>query len=408
MLGSLRMSRVNNSPRWQIILGLLLAFTFGFYIAKSMPSKVLINPATNTLIKNNEDSSIVIPYVQEVWNILNEKFIDPEKLALSDMQESALKGFVRGIHDPYTLYMTPDESKEFQIDLDGELEGIGAVLESKDGVITVVSVVKESPAAKAGLQSGDIVYKIEGESTEKESLLQAVKKIRGKKGTKVTITIIRPGERKSLDFTLVRDEIHIDSVTLEKHDAIFHISINQFNQTTKKEFDSVVQKILLEKPKALIVDVRGNGGGFLDTSVDIISEFVKKDTIISRIKTRDPSVGEILKAPRDGRLMDIPVVVLVDEGSASASEILAGAFQDHKRGILIGEKTFGKGSVQELNKVRNGGLLRTTIAKWYTPNDRSIDESGIKPDIEVAMTAEDAKSKKDPQLDEAIRYLLNK
>lgn len=394
------------TQHWKYVFALILMFGFGFYLARILPntneqpSAILAQPKTTT---NN--SSLNIPYIDQVWKTLNDKFIDTKKLDLAKMEDSALRGFVRGIGDPYTMYMTPDESKEFSIDLDGELEGIGLVLETKDEIITVVSAIKNSPAQKAGLKPNDIIYKINDTSTETISLLEAVKMIRGKKGTAVKITVLRQGEGKPLDFNLIRDSIRVESVSLEKKGDIYHVIINQFNDTTEKGFDEVVQQALLEKPKGMIIDVRGNGGGYLDTSIHIISEFFKKDTVAAKIKTRDPAKNQILKSEKDGRLLDIPVVVLIDGGSASASEILAGTLQDHKRAILMGEKSFGKGSVQELERLSNGGILRLTIAKWYTPNDNNIDQTGIKPDIEVKYTKEDAAANKDPQLDAAIKYL---
>ena len=381
-------------------------FGFGFYLARILPNTNEQNTSISALpTLNSSKSSLDIPYIDQVWKMLNDKFIDTKKLDLTKMEDSALRGFVRGIGDPYTMYMTPDESKEFSIDLDGELEGIGLVLETKDEIITVVSAIKNSPAQKAGLKPNDIIYKINDTSTETISLLEAVKMIRGKKGTAVKITVLRQGEGKPLDFNLIRDSIRVESVSLEKKGDIYHVIINQFNDTTEKGFDEVVQQALLEKPKGMIIDVRGNGGGYLDTSIHIISEFFKKDTVAAKIKTRDPAKNQILKSEKDGRLLDIPVVVLIDGGSASASEILAGTLQDHKRAILMGEKSFGKGSVQELERLSNGGILRLTIAKWYTPNDNNIDQTGIKPDIEVKYTKEDAAANKDPQLDAAIKYL---
>lgn len=383
-------------------------FCFGFYLAKKLPTESLASTvSTLPSLTQSSSSSLDIPHIDEVWKRLNEKYIDAKKLDLEKMDEYALKGFVRGLNDPYTLYMTPDESKEFQIDLDGELEGIGLVLESKDELITVVSTVKNSPAAKSGLKANDIVYKIDDVSAEHTSLMQAVQKIRGKKGTQVKITVVRKGEPKPLDFALTRDEIHIESVSMEKvGDNIFHVMINQFGDTTEKEFSDVVQKALLEKPKAMIIDVRGNGGGYLDTSVAIISEFFKKGEVVSKIKSRDAKNDQVLKSSENGRLLDIPLVVLIDGGSASASEILAGALQDQKRAVLIGEQSFGKGSVQELEKMSNGGILRLTIAKWFTPNDRTIDQTGIKPDIEVKNPEpKNGEEAKDVQLDAAIKYL---
>ncbi|MBI5413131.1 S41 family peptidase [Candidatus Peregrinibacteria bacterium] len=347
--------------------------------------------------------------LDEVWARLRGNYYDAKKLAQDKLEYGAVKGFVGGIGDPYTVFMTPEESKEFGNDLNGQLEGIGAQLEVKNGKLVVVTPLKGSPAEEVGIKAGDVIYKIDGALSQEMTLYQAVSKIRGAKNTQVKLIIIRENVPKPLEFTITRREITIDTITLKKLDGdIYHLAIHQFNDHTNSEFQNAIQKILLDKSKGLIVDVRGNGGGYLETSVEIISEFISGQKTAVIIKRRDVTKNETIKTGGSAKLADIPMVVLVDKGSASASEILAGAIQDYKRGILIGEKTFGKGSVQEISDLADGASLRMTIAKWFTPLDRTIDETGITPDQEVPFTDKDAAAGKDPQLDAAVEYLRNR
>jgi len=269
----------------------------------------------------------------------------------------------------------------------------------------IVSVLRDTPAEKAGLRTNDIIFKINDEITSDMILPEAIRKIRGEAGTTVKLTILRKGNPKSFDVSIKRANIEIASVSYkELESGIHYISLNHFSDKTNEELNEIIQKILLKDPKGVILDVRSNGGGYLDIAVDILSDFIKGKKIVVRIKKRG-SDNEPMQTDGSGRLADIPAVMLVDGGSASASEIVAGAFQDLNRGILIGEKTFGKGSVQEYEQFKDGSSLRLTIAEWLTPNKENIDEVGIKPDIEVKLTEDDYKNKRDPQLDEAVKYL---
>ncbi len=390
----------------------ILTFSLGWFFARNIqtgsgPSRGFLQTAFST--GSSSKNELKIRDIDDVWQRLQASYYDASKLDLSKLEYGAVKGFVSGIGDPYSVFMTPEESKEFENGLEGQLEGIGAELEVKDGKLVVVAPLKNSPAQKAGVRSGDIIYKIDGALAEEMTLFDAIKKIRGKTGTAVTLTLLREGTPQPVILSITRSEITIDSITLKKLDNdIFHLSINQFNDHTKSEFNEAVQQILLEKAKGLVLDVRGNGGGYLDTSIDILSELIGGQKTAAIIKKRDVSKTETVKTNGSGRLSDIPIVVLVDKGSASASEIVAGAIQDYKRGIVMGEKTFGKGSVQELAELPDGSRLRMTIAKWFTPLDRSIDDVGVVPDKEVKITDEDRAADRDPQLDEAIKYLQTK
>ncbi len=350
----------------------------------------------------------------KVWRMLEEGYVDEEALNDQMMVYGAIKGMVGALDDPYTVYMTPDETKEFDQNLEGKLEGIGAELTVRDQMLVVVSPLKESPAEKAGLKPGDIVYKIDGNLTSEMTLFDAIMNIRGPKGTKVVLTIIRKDVEEPFEVSIERDTVEIESVTMEdKQDGIFYISINQFSDNTLPEFKAAVNALLLKDPKGLVLDLRNNGGGYLDSAVDILSEFIEGRREAVTIKQKDSSEDQILKVSGRPSLPDIPLAVLINSGSASASEILAGAVQDLKRGIVIGENSFGKGSVQEVDKLSDGSSLRMTIAKWYTPGGKNIDKVGIKPDMEVALAPEtqevdsagDDIPESDAQLEAAIKYL---
>lgn len=394
-----------------LIVG-IFSFSAGWFFAKNIGTNA--GRAQQTIdqsqAQENPDplmAGVQIRDINEVWKILQDSYYDASKMNLPTLEYGAVKGFVAGIADPYTVFMTPEESQDFENGLEGQLEGIGAELEVREGRLIVVTPIKDSPAEKSGILAGDIIWKIDGELAEEMTIYEAIRRIRGPKGTRVTLTIVRENKPEPFDVTITRSEITIESVTVKKLDGdIFHVTINQFNDHTKREFDNAIQRMLLEKASGMILDLRGNGGGYFDTAVDILSELLqgKKPAVIIKKRNQENEASE---TSGNAKIADIPLVVLVNKGSASASEIVAGAVQDYKRGILIGEKTFGKGSVQEIDQLPDGSSLRMTIAKWFTPLDRSIDEVGITPDIEIEMTDEDREQNRDPQLDAAVNHLMS-
>ncbi|MEK7672702.1 MAG: S41 family peptidase [Patescibacteria group bacterium] len=340
-----------------------------------------------------------------VWKELDKKYIHEEALEDENMVYGAIKGMVNALNDPYTAFMTPEESKEFIDSLEGTLEGIGAELTVKDKQLVIVTPLKKSPAEKSGLKAGDVIDKINGESAGEMSLLDAITRIRGKKGTTVTLTILREKIIKPFDVSIVRDSIDIESVTVEKlDDGIVYMSVNQFNEKTKEEFGRAISELILAEPKGLILDFRYNGGGYLDTAVELLSYVLPKDTKLVILKERGKE-DEVKYANGNPKLLNVPMVILVNESSASASEIVAGAIQDQKRGIVMGTKTFGKGSVQEVKDFEGGSSMRLTIAKWFTPNGTSIDKIGLMPDIVVEMSEADIKKQIDTQKEAAVKYL---
>lgn len=389
---------------------MIVAFMIGWRMALHFNSANLTTSNPLEIITNSINPSashkLDLELFWEVHQILKNNYIDAEALSGESMSYGAIKGLVASLNDPYTVFMTPVETEEFQTSLNGELEGIGAELSEEEGILIIITPLKGSPAERAGLKSGDIIYKIEDELTADLDIFEAIMKIRGPRGTKVTLTILREEVEEPLEITITRDRIELESVTWEeKSDQIAYVSINQFTDNTEKEFQKIISEVLLIQPKGIVLDLRNNGGGYLDISVDILSEFITGKEPVVTMKQRDTSKNEIIYVSDSARLPEIPLVVLVNGGSASASEIVAGAIQDLKRGIVIGEQTFGKGSVQEVDLLEDGSSLRITIAKWFTPNDRSIDHVGIIPDQIVEYTLEDYEANQDPQLDAAVEYL---
>jgi len=342
-----------------------------------------------------------------VWQELSDKYYKEDLIVKENMVYGAIKGMVASLDDPYTVYMDPTESKEFSDSLNGTLEGIGAELTEKDGSLTIVSPLKGSPAEKAGLLPNDVIYKIDGGYASDLTVFDAIMKIRGKKGTTVTITIIRKGLDDPFDVSIVRDSINIDSVTVEKlKSGIVYVSINQFSDKTLDEFGAAFSDMVLNKPKGIIIDLRYNGGGYLDTAVNILSYLLPSDTVAVNIHERGKP-EDSMKTNGNSKILDVPLVVLVNEGSASASEIVAGAIQDQKRGVVMGTKTFGKGTVQEVKSFNDGSSIRMTIANWLTPKERDINHVGLNPDIVVEPNSADAKKQIDTQKEAAIKYLLD-
>ncbi len=388
-----------------LVILILFVFMLGWNAGVNHAEQNKLNPTqTDALSATGELSSVNMQLFWDTWNMLSGKFVDPHLLDTQEMIYGAIRGMVASLGDPYTVFMTPKENKEFQNNLEGTLEGIGAELTLKNQLLTIISPVKNSPAQRAGIQPEDIILKINGEITKDFTLEQAVNKIRGPRGTSITLTLIRKGHDQPFDVKILRDTINVTSVEWKIKEGFAYLSINQFGNRLSEEWSDAVNKVLSRHPKGIILDLRFNGGGFLDGAVEIASEFMDKGLVVT-IKKRNPADNEEINVNGKARLASLPLVVLINKGSASASEIVAGAIQDQKRGTVIGENSFGKGTVQEVVNLLGGSSLRVTIAKWYTPNDKNITEKGITPDIEVKRTPEDFEKGRDPQLDAAIEYL---
>lgn len=388
---------------------LVIWVALGFAIGWFSNGALAIN-TVNTAVSISEDNaqSIDLSLFWDVWNSLKKSYVDTAKLNNVKEVYGAIAGMVNSLGDPYTVFMTPDETESFHESLGGELEGIGAELSVEDGLLVVVTPLKGSPAEKAGLLPGDYIYLVDGKATSDMTLFDAIKAIRGVQGTQVELTVIRKTVTEPFIVKITRDKINIPSVELTyKEDGgkeIAILNIYQFGDNTSSEFKTSVNDLLLKNVDGLVLDLRLNGGGYLDTSIELLTEFFKEKVKAVIVKRRDQD-NEVMYTSGSGKLTEVPMVVLINEGSASASEILAGALQDYKRAVIMGMKSYGKGSVQELSTLSDGSSLRMTIAKWYTPNDRSIDHTGIEPDVKIEMESSKISTEEDTQLQAAIDYL---
>lgn len=340
----------------------------------------------------------------EAWNTVEANFLYQDRFKTKDQLNGIIKGLIGSLDDPYTVYMTAEESDEFDKSISGEFEGIGAEIGIKKEQLTVISPLKGSPAEQAGLRPGDVIFKVDGEPTFGMSVLDAVVKIRGPKGEKVVLEIIRKGESKPIEITIVRDNIIVNNLEWTIRDEIAVLEISQFGTDLVKEFRSAIQQILLENPKGIVIDLRNNGGGLLDACIEIANEFFDSQVIV-KTKGRKIANSENFVSNEGGAFLDVPLIVLVNKGSASASEIFAGAVLDNKRGVVLGETTFGKGSVQNVIPLSNGASLKVTIAEWLTPDGNSIHEVGVSPDETIEKTKEDFDNDRDPVLARALELL---
>lgn len=389
---------------------LALTFWFGFERGKKESDQKLFGGSDEVKI-DSIDSKEKIDLTL-YWNVLGklkDKYVDADKLNSEELIYNSIKGMVASTGDPYTVFMNPEENKEFGEDIGGTFEGIGAELGIKQGILTVVSPLKDSPAEKAGLRAGDKILKVNDESTEKMSVDVAVSKIRGKDGTMVKLTVYRAdSEEKTRDIEITRGVIKVDSVTFEMKGDIAYFNVVRFGDDTAIAF-SKLMKQMPKDSKSVIIDLRSNPGGYLDVAIDMASLMLPNGKTVVFEEGKDGKRKSFASRGKDefeGKKM----VVLINEGSASASEILAGALRDNKDEYvtLVGKKSYGKGSVQELINLPNETSVKITVARWLTPKGEQINEKGINPDIEVDLTEEDYNSNKDPQLDKALEIVSQK
>jgi carboxyl-terminal processing protease len=393
-----------------LVLLPIFAFSLGWIVAESKMGNTTPPPAEftdndATVFSEKTVSSIDISLLREAVEIIQKKYIDPENIDPEKMRYGIVRGVVWSLEDPYSEFMTPKESEDFEHELDGDLEGIGAELTVRKGVVVVVSPLRDSPAENAGLLPEDIILEVDGGIASGEDFLNVINRIRGKKGTDVTLLIFRPETGEEKELIITRDQIKIETVQLEwKKEDIAVLEISQFGTDTEQEFNTALETAISNNAKGIILDLRFNSGGFLDTAVDVVSAFKKTGKVVIQ-KGRPPETKVIYTT--GNAKTDLPLVVLQNRGSASASEIVSGAIQDLQRGIVMGDQSFGKGTVQEVIAMQNGAHLRITIAKWLTPNGRDIGKVGITPDILIERSIEDFENDYDPQMEAAIKFLNN-
>ena len=389
----------SKSGVFQKVLIAVAFFAIGF-LFNAMGAHVQIGPMSQN--KNTID----LTKFWQVNDILHQKFdgnIDAQK-----QTQGAIAGMVASLGDPYTTYLSEQANKDLANQLSGKLSGIGVEIGLKNNHLTVIAPIDGTPAAKAGLRSGDIIAAVDGQDTSSMTVDEAVSKIRGNKDTKVKLTIVRPGE-SAKEVEITRDNITVPSVSSEiKPGAVGYIKIRTFGNDTVTAVEAAASNFASSGVKAVIIDVRDDPGGYLDGAVNVSSQFMSSGKVVEeRSRTGE---NKILSAIAGGKLTNVPVVVLINGGSASASEIMAGALHDNGRATLVGEKSFGKGSVQEVvclsgfsfSSDCKGDSLKVTIAHWYTPKGINISKEGIKPDVEVKLSTDDYNAGRDPQLDKAL------
>lgn len=394
-----------------IALNVILAFAAGYIVASVRGIQNFLLDKNGTvditkvtdLYQRTRAETVSFEQFWQVWNEVKSKYVNQPADEVK-MFYGAIEGMVAGLGDPYSVYFPPEKAQEFTAEISGKFEGIGAELGKKDEQLVVIAPLPKSPAELAGIKPGDRIFAIDGESTSGLSVDAAASKIRGKKGTTVTLTLAPEKQDVLSEIKITRDVIVVPTVLFEmKENNIAYIRLSVFNKETWPNFDKTIPQILAKSPKGLILDLRSNPGGYLETAVEVASEWVESGPILrERFST-----NEIIEHPTSGmhRLSQMPTVVLVDGGTASASEIVAGALQDYKKAVVVGEKTFGKGSVQSFDILPDGSALKITIAKWFTPNDREIHEKGIEPDMVIETSSSTPKEGEDPALEKALDYL---
>lgn len=401
------------------ILIALAIFVFGFGLGGNITKKTELQTRTYEI---NEKPDLTLFW--DVWGRVVASFIDKKAIDPQKMIYGAISGMVSSLGDPYTVFLTPSQNKDTKEELGGSFEGIGAQLGIKDKKIVVIAPIKGTPAEKAGLRPNDWIVKIDDKETFDLTLPEAVSNIRGKKGTKVKLGIYRAEkiesvatsssslsyntEGKPMDFEITRDTILIKSVELEYKGKVAYLKLLRFGDDTNSQWDSAVSEISRKyksgEVSGLVLDVRNNPGGYLTGSSYVGSEFLKGGNVVLIENAKGEKTP--YEVERIGKLLEIPMAVLINEGSASASEIVAGALQDRGRAKLVGQKSFGKGSVQEVQELTEGAGLHITTSKWLLPSGKWINGTGLMPDFKVEMDEKDPT--KDPQLDKAIEIINNK
>ncbi|MBI4708858.1 MAG: S41 family peptidase [Candidatus Portnoybacteria bacterium] len=384
-----------------------VAFGAGFWFGKnSRPSIELVQGLYNK--ETGKPADVNFNLFWDSWAKIQKEYVNRSSLDFQKMVYGAIEGMVKSLGDPYTVFLPPQETKKFSEDIKGSFSGIGAEIGMRDDVLTIITPLEDSPAKRAGLMAGDKVLKIDDQVTTDLNLDEAINLIRGEKGTEVGLTISRDSWESAKEIKITRDEIKVPIIKFEIKDSgdkkIAYVQLYQFTENSGDEFKKVVDQILGSPAEGIILDLRNNPGGYLEMAQDIASWFLDSGKLVAIEDFGDGEKDEY-KSFGYGKLEDYPLVILINQGSASASEILAGALRDNKGVKLVGEKSFGKGSVQKLESLTGGSSLKITVAKWLTPSGKSIMDEGLEPDEKVELTQEDFDAGRDPQLDKALEML---
>jgi carboxyl-terminal processing protease len=376
-------------------VGFVVIFVIGFYIGQS-----------SVVCKFCPPEEVDFSLLWEAWHKLEREYVNPEKFDHEKMVQGAISGMVKSLDDPYTLFFSPEETQKFLEDIGGSFEGVGMEIGIRKGQLQVIAPLEGTPAQKAGLRAGDKILKIDDTLTMDITIEEAVTLIRGPKGTEVTLTVLRDDWDSTKEFKIRRDVIEIPSMEWEmKENNIAYIRLYHFSERSHLDFQEIALEVLNSSADRIILDLRNNPGGYLERAQNIAGWFIKRDQIVVIEDFGHGQEQEIYKAKGSAGLIDYPVVILINQGSASASEILASALRDNRSIQIVGETSFGKGSVQKLEELSDGSSLKVTVANWLTPNGNLITDKGLEPDFQIEITEEDFNQERDPQLDKAIEII---
>jgi carboxyl-terminal processing protease len=355
-----------------LIIVVVLAFGGGFFVGQA----------------NQSSSPAGLDVVKEAWNYILSDYVDPTMINTANLTGGAIEGMITSLHDRYSSYISPADFDIIQSNFQGEFDGIGAIVTFLDGKIVIVTPLPGTPAEKAGIKKNDVILQINGEPTDNMSLDVAIGKIRGPSGTQVKLLVLHEGDTEPVEITVTRARVEVPSVTFEMRGDIAYINISQFTSRTEDEFAQVMPRLAAEQAQGIVLDLRGNPGGLLSIVVDVASHFITQGIIVS-VRSRQGVVTN-MNAVAENVTTALPMVVLVDEYSASGSEVLSGALQDHDRALVAGNVTYGKGSVNVLYRLSDGSGIYITTDRWLTPNGTLIEGNGIQPDVKLDVTGDAA------------------
>ena len=400
------------SIAWTIVTVLLVAgvFFIGFFLGGKK------NGDISSALPVSNDGSLAPAVIDfsplwKTWNAINEKFVSATTTNVATDQDKlygTIQGLAGSLGDPYTVFFPPEDAEIFESDIRGNFEGVGMEIGIRDKVLTVIAPLKGSPAERAGMMAGDKVFKIDGIATDRMTIDKAVKLIRGEGGTAVNLTIFREGEDELLEIEIIRGTIQIPTIDTEfREDGVFVIELHNLSAISTNLFRDALREFIISGSDKMILDLRGNPGGFLEAAIDMASWYLPAGKVVVTEDFGENAKPRVHRSKGYNIFTDkLKMVILQNQGSASASEILAGALQQHDVAMLVGTRSFGKGSVQELVKITPETSLKVTVARWLTPNGNSISDGGLSADVEVELTADDFKAGLDPQLDKAVELLL--
>ena len=385
------MSTKRANPIFAVLIALLLSFLiFGTGCASSveeLPGDSFSEPDVNSSPQMDTELPPEFDIIAEAWHMLSQGYVDKDKLDAEKLSQGAVRGMLEAVGDPYSVYVDPETHQLELAGLEGKYQGIGAVIGIRDGQLTVIAPFVGSPAEEAGIKAGDKILETNGEPTSEMTLIEATLKIRGPADTSISLLILHEGESDPVEIEVVRGEIKLDSVFVEMRGDIAYIRVAQFLGSTGDDLHAALKDVIDKGAVGIILDLRNNPGGLLGAAVDVASEFLA-DGIVVDVVDGEGRHSPVQVKP-NGIATDLPLVVLVNGGSASASEIVAGALQDYGRAKLAGSKTFGKGSVQSVRDLGEGSSLHLTVARWFTPSDRPIDGVGLTPDFLLELDDEE-------------------